>query len=196
MSLHRSAGVHRPLITSLGAPGRGWGRAEEWPRPRPVSSPERLLRGVSHGASAASFTADSPTWKGHPARRPAGGRRAGQPSHHGAWKVGEVRALRGSTLPRDPRRKAHNPHKIGAMQPSQFKRPEDLHEDRWVPNVHVVPRRLRLTVPGLQKEYRLVYARLNCRRKPPFTGGDARKAVRVCAHLRHRELDILAHALR
>ena len=42
-------------------------------RPRSVS----VVRGVSHGAGAASITADSLTRKGLPARRPAPGRRAG-----------------------------------------------------------------------------------------------------------------------
>ena len=44
-----------------------------------------------------------------PGARPRAAGRA-QPSHHGAWKVGGARALRGSALPRDPRRKATSPY--------------------------------------------------------------------------------------
>ena len=75
-----------------GSPGCGWGRAEEWPRPRPVLPPERLRLGVGHGAGAASITADSPTRKGHPARRPAAGRRAGPTK--GGWVGLEKRRAR------------------------------------------------------------------------------------------------------
>ena len=49
------------------------------PRPLPVLLPERLHRGLGHGAGAASITVDSPTRKGRPARRPSAGRRAGGP---------------------------------------------------------------------------------------------------------------------
>ena len=51
--------------------------ARRVPRSRPVPTPKILRRGLDHGAGAASITADSPTRKGRPARRPAEGRRAG-----------------------------------------------------------------------------------------------------------------------
>ena len=63
----------------------------------------------------------------------------------------------------------------------------------------VVTCRRSLTVPGLQEEYRLVYACLPST-APPLcsTRRDTREAVRVSAYLRHRELelvDVLADAL-
>ena len=64
----------------LGPTGGGWGRVEEWPRPRPVPPPERLRRGGSYGAGAASITANSLTRKGLRVRRPVAGRRAGPTS--------------------------------------------------------------------------------------------------------------------
>ena len=72
-----------PASTALPSrpPGSPAAGGDVW-RNGPVRGPSRprsvsFVRGVSHGAGAASITADSPTRKGLPARRPAAGRRAG-----------------------------------------------------------------------------------------------------------------------
>ena len=66
-----------------GAPDHGWGRAEEWPRPRPVPPPERLRRawgesrrrrGFDHGGLADSEGSPRPA----PSSGPAGGPNQGR----------------------------------------------------------------------------------------------------------------------
>ena len=176
--LHRSAGVHRPPVTS---PGAGDARR---------NSPDRCLsrpRSVSivGWATALALPRSRRTHRlGRVARPGARPRAAGltQRSHHGVRKVGGARALRGSALPLEP---IHT--HTEATWPSQCKRHQDLHENRRVPDVHIVTRRLSLTMPGLQEEYHLTY-RLNFRRQLPFTRRDTR-AVRVGSHLRHHELN-------
>ena len=126
-------------------------------RPAPGASPSW----VGHGAGAASITAESPTRKGHPARRRLRAAGRAQPSHHGAWKVGDPSAA-GSVLPGTHGAR----HPIPTLnwreqQPSQFKRLEDLHEDGRVPNVHIVSCRFRLPMPCLQKENGFVDAGLD-----------------------------------
>ena len=76
----------------LGAPGRGWGRVEERPRPRPVPPPERLRRGVGHGATPRQRG----LVQGSPARRPSAGRRAG-PTKGGWVGLEKRRARRGAS---------------------------------------------------------------------------------------------------
>ena len=148
-----SASTAPPASTALpsrppGAPGRGWGRAKEWPRPRPVPPPERLRHGVGHGAGAASITAGSPTRKGRQARRgPAGG------PNHPSWGLdgrGNPSTARLDPPPRPAALGTQSTQRRGYAH-SQFKHPEDLHEDSWVPNVHIVQRRLRLTMPVCRK---------------------------------------------
>ena len=76
-------GPSRPRSVSV----VGWVTAPARPRPRRTRRLGRVSR---------------------PGARPRAAGRA-QPSHHGAWKVGGARALRGSALPRDPRREATSP---------------------------------------------------------------------------------------
>ena len=77
-----------PASTALpsrppGAPDHGWGRAEEWPRPRPVPPPERLRRawgesrrrrGLYHGGLADSEGSPRPA----PSSGPPGGPNQGR----------------------------------------------------------------------------------------------------------------------
>ena len=149
-------------------------------RPAPGASPSW----VGHGAGAASITADSPTRKGHPARRPSAGRRAGPTIPSWGLEGRGNPSATGSFHPRDPRREASNQHHARLFcktheqalrtaaqqetQPSQFKRPKDLHEDRRVSDVHIVSCGLRLPVPSLKEEHRFVNSSLNGGRQPPF----------------------------
>ena len=91
--LHRSAGIHRPPVTSpwLTRPrvGTSGGVAPSTARPAPGASP-------SWAWSRRPITADSPTWKGHPARRPSAGRRAG-PTKGGWVGLEKRRARRGAS---------------------------------------------------------------------------------------------------
>ena len=195
--LHRSTCVHRPPVTSpwltrlrVGTCG---GVASSTARLAPGASPlwggSRRRRGLDHGGLAGSEGSPGPA----PGCGPPGG-----PNHPimGPGRS-EARAPRASSSPetRGARHPIHT-HTRRETQPSQFKRPEDLYEDRRVPDVHIVSGCLRLPVPCLQKEYRFVNASLNGGRQPPFARRDTREAVRVRPHLRHCELNVLAHALR
>ena len=55
---------------------------------------------------------------------------------------------------------------------------------------------LRLPVPCLHKEHRFVDASLDSSRQPPLRAETPAKRFEFGPHLRHRELNIVAHALR
>ena len=168
-----------PASTALpsrppGAPDHGWGRAEEWPRPRPVPPPERLRRGwVTAPARPRSRRTRRLGRVTRPGARLRAARRA-QPSHltpaiMGPGRSGEPER-HGLCPPSSAARGLQSthtvPHTQRETQPSQFKRPKDLHEYRRVPNVHIVSCCLRLPVPCLQKEYSFVNASLDGSRQP------------------------------
>jgi len=103
-----------PASTALpsrppGAPDHGWGRAEEWPRPRPVPPPERLRRawgesrrrrGLDHGGLADSEGSPRPA----PSSGPAGG------PNHPIMGPGRSRGPELRSLPTPETRGARHTH--------------------------------------------------------------------------------------
>ena len=147
----RSGLVHgpsRPRSVSV----VGWVTAPARPRSRRT---RRLGRVTRPGARLRAARRAQPS---HLTPAIMGPGRSGEPERHGLCPPSS--AARGL-------QSTHTvPHTQRETQPSQFKRPKDLHEYRRVPNVHIVSCCLRLPVPCLQKEYSFVNASLDGSRQP------------------------------
>ena len=132
-------------------------------RPRSVSvlGGSRRRRGLDHGGLADSEGSPGPA----PVCGPPGG-----PNHPimGPGRSGNPSAAGNSSPETHGARHPTHPHIRRDTRTSQFKRLEDLHEDRRVPDVHIISCCFRLAMSCLQKENCLVDASLNGGRQPPF----------------------------